>query len=101
MLDPIRHFHPCPMFVTITKLPSQTSGWKPTHLTSVFSLWTYVLSPPDGTMLTAFTYVNMDVNTDVADVIGWFPPTPLRLPFFEIICFISLVEAGPGLRPRT
>ncbi len=34
-----------------------SSGWKPTHLTTVFSLQTSVLSPPDGTMLTAFTDV--------------------------------------------
>ncbi len=42
----------------------RSNGWKPMHLTSVFSLRTSVLSLPDGTMLTAFT----DVNTDVADV---------------------------------
>jgi hypothetical protein len=40
------------------------SGWKPTHLTSVFSLLTSVLLLPDSTMLTAF----MDVNTDVAGI---------------------------------
>ena len=39
-----------------------SSGWKPTHLTSVFALQTSV-SPPDGTMLTD---VNMDVNLVVA-----------------------------------
>jgi hypothetical protein len=39
-----------------------TSGWKPTYLTSIFSLRASVLSLPDGTMLTAFA----DVNTDVA-----------------------------------
>jgi hypothetical protein len=39
---------------------SVISGWKPTHLTFVFSLRTSVLLPPDGTTLTAFT--------DVADV---------------------------------
>ncbi len=32
------------------------SGWKPMHLTSVFSLWTSVTSP-HGTMLTAFAEV--------------------------------------------
>jgi hypothetical protein len=37
------------------------SGWKPTHLASVFSPWTSVLSLPDGTTLTAFTNVIMDV----------------------------------------
>jgi hypothetical protein len=49
-----------------------TSGWKPTHLTSVFSLRTSILSLPDGTTLTAFTYV----NTDVANVryVGFLPP---------------------------
>jgi len=31
--------------------------WKPTHLTSVFSLQTSILSPPDGTTLMAFTDV--------------------------------------------
>jgi hypothetical protein len=36
--------------------------WKPTHLTSVFSLRTSVLLLPDGTMLTAFADVNMDVR---------------------------------------
>jgi hypothetical protein len=41
-----------------------SSGWKPIHLTSVFSLRTSVLSLPDGTTLMAFT----DVNMDVADV---------------------------------
>jgi hypothetical protein len=40
------------------------SVWKPTHLTSVFSLRTSALSLPDGTTLIALT----DVNTDVADV---------------------------------
>ncbi len=49
----------------LVKFTCNYSGWKPTHLTSVFSLWTTVLSLPDGTTLTAFTYV----NTDVADVI--------------------------------
>ncbi len=44
------------------------SGWKPTHLTSVFSLRASVPLPPDGTTLTAFTNVNTDVNTVVADV---------------------------------
>jgi len=41
-----------------------SSGWKPTHLTSVFALQTSILLPelPDGTTLTAFA----DVNTDVA-----------------------------------
>ncbi len=38
------------------------SGWKPTHLTSVFALQTSVL-PPDGTTLKAFA----NVNTDVAE----------------------------------
>jgi len=38
-----------------------SSGWKPTHLTSVFALQTSILLP-DGTTLTAFA----DVNTDVA-----------------------------------
>jgi hypothetical protein len=37
-------------------------------LTFVFSLRTSVLLPPDGTTLIAFTDVNTDVNTDVADV---------------------------------
>jgi hypothetical protein len=40
------------------------SGWKPTHLISIFSLPTSVLSPPDSSTLTAF----IDVNTNVADV---------------------------------
>jgi hypothetical protein len=38
-----------------------SSGWKPTHLTSVFALLTSI-SLPDGTTLMAFA----DVNTDVA-----------------------------------
>jgi hypothetical protein len=42
----------------------KNSGWKPTHLTSVFSLRTSILSLPDGTTLMPFTDVNMDV-TDV------------------------------------
>jgi len=47
------------------------SGWKPTHLTSVFALRTSILLP-DGTTLMAFA----DVSTDVAGCsIGWFPPT--------------------------
>ena len=37
------------------------SGWKPTHLTSVFALWTSVL-PPDGTTLMALIRM---LNTDV------------------------------------
>jgi hypothetical protein len=38
-----------------------SSGWKPTHLTSVFALRTSVL-PPDGTML--MVLIRM-LNTDV------------------------------------
>jgi hypothetical protein len=37
------------------------SAWKPTHLTSVFALWTSILQP-DGTMLMALIQMlNMDV----------------------------------------
>ncbi len=36
--------------------PTNFSGWKPTHLTSIFSLRTSVTSP-DGTMLTALVDV--------------------------------------------
>ncbi len=43
----------CLVYMTWYKV----SGWKPTHLTFVFSLWTSILSPPDGTMLMAFTDV--------------------------------------------
>jgi hypothetical protein len=39
----------------------QGSGWKPTSLTSVFSLRTSILLPPDGTTPTAFAVVNTDV----------------------------------------
>ncbi len=51
------------------------SGWKPTHLTSVFSLrasisaasWYYAKG------------INTDVNTDVCRCyIGWFPPTLIQ-----------------------
>ncbi len=64
------------------------SGWKPTHLTSVFSLQTSVLLPPDGTTLTAFT----DVNTDVADR---FPPTQRlacygNLPITDVKSFTTM-----------
>ncbi len=45
------------------------SGWKPTHLASVFSLQTSVLLPPDGTTLTAFTDVDADVR-----YVGFLPP---------------------------
>ncbi len=44
---------------------TDTSGWKPTHITYVFALRTSV-SPPDGTTLKAFADVNTDVNTDVS-----------------------------------
>jgi hypothetical protein len=60
--------------ITINERYDFGSGWKPTYLTSVFSLWTSVLSPPDGTTLTALA----DVNTDVAGCsIGLFPPIPI------------------------
>ncbi len=50
----------------------QNSRCKPTHLPSVFSLWTSIFTSPHGTMLTAFA----DVRTDVAGCqIGWFTPT--------------------------
>jgi len=52
----------------VNLLNKKLSGWKPIHLTSVFSVRASVLSPPDGTTLTAFTDVNTDVNMDVADV---------------------------------
>ncbi len=51
----------------------ESSGWKPTNLTSVFSLGTSILSLPDGTTLMAFTDVR-------GCQIGWFPPTPVREP---------------------
>jgi hypothetical protein len=50
-----------------------SNGWKPTHQTFVFALWTSV-SPPDGTTLTALIQM---LNTDGTD--GWFPPTHERL----------------------
>ncbi len=37
------------------------SGWKPTHLTSVFSLWTSVFTSPHGTTLTSYGCVYTDV----------------------------------------
>jgi hypothetical protein len=43
------------------------SGWKPTNLTSVFSLRTSVLSP-DGTTLTALIRISMDVG-----LVGFLP----------------------------
>jgi hypothetical protein len=69
---PDKLFLPCLMFVRKIIAYPKISGFKPTHLTSVFSLRTSILSPPDGTMLTAFT----DVITDVADVryVGFLQP---------------------------
>jgi len=50
---------------TLVEMPedvSKHSGWKPTHLASVFALWTSVL-PPDGTILTALIrMLKMDVS---------------------------------------
>ena len=42
---------------TYVKRTKTCSGWKPTHLTSVFSLRTSVFSLPHGTTLTAFADV--------------------------------------------
>jgi hypothetical protein len=39
-----------------------TSRWKPTHLTSIFSLQTSVFTSPHGTTLTAFADVRADVS---------------------------------------
>jgi hypothetical protein len=53
------NFYQCPSQTSFEMLPGYRyfSGWKPTHLTSVFSVRTSVLLLPDGTMLTAFTDV--------------------------------------------
>jgi hypothetical protein len=50
----------------------KSSGWKPTHLTSMGIF----LLPPDGTMLMAFADVNTDVRRENTDVrwVGFLPP---------------------------
>ncbi len=48
-------------------------GWKPTHLTSVFSLLTSIFTSPHGTTLKAYGCPYTDVR---GCQMGWFPPTP-------------------------
>jgi hypothetical protein len=67
----------------------KASGWcKPTHLTSVFSLWTSVFTSPHGTTLMAFADVCMDV---AGCYIGWFTPT-LKLASLECYSFKCCVQ---------
>jgi hypothetical protein len=49
------------------------SGWKPTHLTSLFSLQTSIFTSPHGTMLTAFADVK-NRCLRMLDEVGFHPP---------------------------
>ncbi len=58
-------------YTIIKRVQLNCSGWKPTHLTSVFALRTSILLP-DGTMLTALIQMFSDVR-----LVGFHPPIKL------------------------
>ncbi len=63
------------------------SGWKPTNLTSIFSLWTSIFTSPHGTLLMAYRCLYTDV---CRCQMGWFPPTLIY------ICVASTKVAKTG-----